>query len=474
MSREIQPDYETQFLFPRSLEEWVGPDDPARFIRAFVGTLDLSALRSDEEGRATRDDRGRPHYSDELLLSVWLYAYMYGLRGSREVERGCRTLLPLVWLAGTYQPDHNTLWRFWSRNRSKLHEVFVQSVKVALRSGAVGMVLQAIDGTKIASRGSKRSEWHRQNLEKVLAAAEARLKRLEAEIAAAGPGAGVDDRLPEPLQQQQELVDKIRGAIEELEAEEQEHLQPNDREARMMVMSNGKTAFAYNAQVVVDQKSGIIVAETVTDEANDQRQLVPMLAQVEANTGGSAKTTVGDSGYHTAEGLGGAARAKANVVVASKIDLRRVPPYHTARFRYDTERDQVECPRGEWLDRDRVRSHRDKPYPVTTYRCHVTSCPVRGECSRDRKGRLIEISPYHDAVMRNQNALAEPATRMLMRQRSAIVERIFAEIKEGLGFRRWTVAGKEKAAAQWALMCTAMNLRRLVAGGFTFRLTELT
>ena len=467
MSRQIQPDYETQYLFPRSLEEWVGPQEPARFIREFVRELNLKELRKKEETAAAQDSVGRPHYSFELLLSIWLYAYVYGLRGSREVERACRTLLPMVWLAGTHQPDHNTLWRFWNRHRSKLHEVFVQSVQVALRSGAVGMVLQAVDGTKVLSRGSKRAEWHRENLQKVLAAAETRLAGLEAEIAAAGPGSDEDDRLPEPLQQQKVLVEKIRASMAELDAEKQDHLQPNDLEARMMVMSNGRTAFAYNAQAVVDSKNGIVVAEDVTDQANDQRQLLPMLDQVQANTGATAETTVADSGYNTAEGLGGAAERNANVVVASK-DPRELPPYHTARFRYDTERDQVQCPRGEWLDRERIRTHKDKPYPVTTYRCKVTTCPVRGACSRDRKGRVIEISPHHAAVIRNREALGQPETRKLMRQRSAVVERLFAEIKEVLRFRRWSVTGKVKVAGQWSMLCTAINLRRMIAAQLAF------
>ena len=466
MSREIQPDYETQHLFPRSLEEWVGPDEPARFIREFVRALDLKGL-GEQDAAAARDSVGRPHYSFELLLSVWLYAYVYGLRGAREVERACRTLLPMVWLAGTYVPDHNTLWRFWSRYRSKLHEVFVQSVKVALRSGAVGMVLQAVDGTKVLSRGSKRAEWHREDLQKVLAAAQTRLAKLETEIAAAGAGEGDDDRLPEPLQQQKGLIEKIRSSLAELDAEDQDHLQPNDRDARMMVMSNGRTAFAYNAQAMVDSKNGIVVAEDVTDQANDQRQLLPMLDQVEANTGATAETTVADSGYNTAEGLGGAAERNANVIVASK-DPREVPPYHKVRFRYDAERDQVQCPRGEWLDREGLTKHKDKPYPVTRYRCHVTTCPVRRKCSRVRDGRVIEIGPHHAAVMRNREALAQPETRRLIRQRSAIVERLFAEVKEVLRFRRWTVTGKHKIAAQWSMMCTAINLRRLIAMRLAF------
>ena len=463
MSRQIQPDYETQYLFPRSLEEWVGADDPARFIREFVRELDLDALRSADEAAVARDTTGRPRYSLELLLGLWLYAYSHGMTSSREVERGCRTLLPLIWLAGTHQPDHNTLWRFWNQHRDKLHQIFVQSVKVAIKSGAVGMVLHAVDGTKIVSRGSKRSEWHRRDLQKLLAAAETRLVKLETEIAAAGSGEGVDDRLPEPLQKQKTLVEKIRGSLAELDREQQDHLQPADREARMMMMSNGKTAFAHNAQAVVDQKSGIIVAQGVTDEANDQRQLVPMLEQVAENAERTAETTVADRGYDTAEGLGGAAERGANVVVASKVDRERASEYHAVRFRFDEDRDQVVCPRGESLDRQGTRHHKQKPYAVMTYRCHVTTCPVKSLCSRDPKGRVIEVNPHHAAIARNQQALADPEIRKLMRDRSAIVERIFAEIKETVGFRRWTMAGKAKVAAQWALMCTAMNLRRMIS-----------
>jgi hypothetical protein len=38
---------------------------------------------------------------------------------------------------------------------------------------------------------------------------------------------------------------------------------------------------AYNAQVVVDSHAQIIVAAAMTQEANDKRQLVPMLVAVQ-------------------------------------------------------------------------------------------------------------------------------------------------------------------------------------------------
>ena len=167
MSREICPDYETQYLFPRSLEEWVGPDHPARFVREFVDALDLEALGLSEEQKARREDpNGRPHYGLGLLLKVWLYGYMNRIGSSRKFEQGCRDVLPLVWLAGTHVPDHNTLWRFWHRYRETIRQLFLQSVRVAMSEHLVGMVLQAIDGTKIKSAASKRTAWHQADLNK--------------------------------------------------------------------------------------------------------------------------------------------------------------------------------------------------------------------------------------------------------------------------------------------------------------------
>jgi len=466
MSRKIEPDYESQYLFPRSLEEWVGPDDTARFIRQFVRELDLNAIKSEHDEAIENDAMGRPHYGFELLLSVWLYSYVYGMTSCREVERGCRTLLPLVWLAGTHQPDHNTLWRFWSRYRGELRKIFLQSVNVAIRAELVGMVVHAVDGTKIPSRGSRRSAWHQEDLKKLLALAEERVKRLEERIEGAErPDGPPDDRLPRQLQDQRALQEKIREALEELTQSGEKHLQPNDRESRMMVNGRGRTEFAYNAQAMVDDRGGIIVAAAVTDQANDEHQLAPMLEQVKHNIGEFAATTVADSGYDTAESLGKAEAMKADVLVAPKLSEREAHPYHASRFRYDQERDAVECPRGEWLHREGTRRHKAKPHALKTYRCSVTDCPVRSICSRDAKGRVIEISPHEAAIQKQREKRRQPTTRDLMKKRSATVERAFAEIKQHLGFRRWTVGSKAKVEAQWVFICTAMNLRRMISAG---------
>jgi hypothetical protein len=40
---------------------------------------------------------------------------------------------------------------------------------------------------------------------------------------------------------------------------------------------------------------------------------------------------------------------------------------------------------------------------------------------------------------------------------------VFGTIKQGMGFRRYTVRGLEKVKTQWSLVCAAFNLRKLHA-----------
>jgi len=65
---EIRADYSQQLLLPAAIEDWIAENHPARFIRDFVESLDMKGL-----GFKTRKvEQGRPNYSSELLLTVWL------------------------------------------------------------------------------------------------------------------------------------------------------------------------------------------------------------------------------------------------------------------------------------------------------------------------------------------------------------------------------------------------------------------
>jgi len=460
MSQEIRANYDQMDLLPQCLEDWVPRDHPARFIREFVDALNLGELGFQQR----ESEEGRPAYAADLLLKVWVYGYLRRIHSTRELERACRENLGLLWLTGRNDPDHNPSadgWRFWRDNLVALRGVFRQVVRVAKKNQLVGLICHAVDGTKIRAACSRRTMEHAKELQEELAKVEASIQEMERALEEAEAREEGEYRLPAALAEQQQLREAIRGSLGKMQAAGREHLHPQEPEARMM-KCEGRQEPAYNAQAVVEEQHQLIVAEAVVNEENDAHELTAMIGEVQRNLGEVAKETVADGGYASAEELG-KAEEKGYGVVASLKDPSPLGEFHSSRFQYDPERDQVVCPRGEGLSFQGIRRHRQKPFPLRVYRCQdFGDCPLREACTRDRHGRLIEIGPYHGAVERQRQKQAEAEKRQLLKKRKEMVEPVFGTIKQGMGFRRYTVRGLEKVKTQWSLICAAFNLRKLL------------
>lgn len=461
MSYEKRADYSERYLFPPSLEDWLSADHPARFIREFVDMLDLGELGF----RMRVADEGRPNYAADLLLKVWLYGYLMRIRSSRMLERACRENIALVWLTGMNEPDHNTLWRFFKENKKALRNVFRQVVRVAAKAELIGLVLHAVDGTKIAALASRRSAWHKADLEKALLkldqSIEETIRRVEA---AESEERGGEYRLPEELCEKKQLREKIQSALAEMETAGTKDYHPKEKDARMMKCGGGRKEFGYNCQAVADSESGLIIAADVVNKADDHGLLIPMIEEVEAGLGKAADETVADNGYHSAEELLRAEDHEYGVLVNLGRQREEVPgagDYHPSKFRYDESRDCCICPRGEVLTFEREAKSHNK-YPVKIYRCHsYKECPVRWQCSKAKNGRKIELSIYYASLVRQRDKQRQAEKQAALKRRQVIIEPVFGHIKQAMGFRRWTVSGLGAVRTQWSLLCTTVNLSKL-------------
>jgi transposase len=459
---EIRADYNQQLLFPPSLEDLLPAEHPARFIREFVDFLDLKQM-----GFKVREaEVGRPNYATDLLLKVWIYGYLERIRSSRKLERACRQHVALMWLTGMNYPDHNSLWRFWRDNRPALKEVFRSTVEIAFRADLIDMVLHAVDGTKITARGSTHQVWNKKRLGRRLQELNRWIEEAMKEVERAEKDESGEYRLPQELADKQELRKRLQEKLAEMEREKREHMNPAERDARMMKNQEG-TRLAYNAQAVVDSKAGIIVAPEVSTDQNDKLQLAPMLNEVKKDLGKVADETTADSGYFSGEQLAKAEEAGYPVLV--NLEGVTEPEqgggeFHASKFVYDETNDCCICPRGEKLPYRTTVSPSDKRYAHRRYRCKsYETCPVRWQCSQEKYGRVVKISPYLGAVLRQKAKQRDPAKVALLKKRMGIVEPVFALVKHLLEFRRWTMGGLQKVRAQWFFVCSLVNLSRMYA-----------
>jgi hypothetical protein len=189
-----------------------------------------------------------------------------------------------------------------------------------------------------------------------------------------------------------------------------------------------------------------------------------MLDQVNQTLGQTADNTVADGGYSSGQELLKAEEANYEVLAnlgegTSPIHKRN--DYHTANFTYDAARNVCVCPQGHELRFERNRWSR-RGYMVAVYRCYDgRECPVRHLCTKDPRSRMIEVAPYYRALARQREKQKDDALSALLKKRKAIIEVVFASVKQRMGFRRWTFRGLANIRVQWALLCTVHNLIKM-------------
>jgi hypothetical protein len=270
------------------------------------------------------------------------------------------------------------------------------------------------------------------------------------------PAAERTVRLQQLHVQQHDVLDALR----QLDAAGCDHLHLHERNARVMKCGPA-LLLAYNAQAVADHDSDLIVAQHVVVEENDHPLLVPMMEHVVHTTGAMATQSVFDTGYFSGAQLAEAQRKRLPVLVPVQEESAK-GPYAKSLFQYDPLRDGYVCPQGELLPREGTRKPTaDRPYPTTIYRCHNDGCPVRAQCTGGQRGRLVRRTPFDEAIARQQEKNEQPAHQILLSLRKEIIEHVFGCIKGNDGFRRFSVRGLAKVRAQWALVCSVFNLRKL-------------
>jgi transposase len=70
-----------------------------------------------------------------------------------------------------------------------------------------------------------------------------------------------------------------------------------DPDAKFMKQRNGVIKPSYNVQLAVDEKEQFIVANDVTTDCNDQKQLIPRVEQTKENLGEIPNKVKADCGY---------------------------------------------------------------------------------------------------------------------------------------------------------------------------------
>src|SRR5512144_2818398 len=167
MKRFIEGEDRTQVtLLPERLDDYVGPDNPARVVEAFVEQLDLRQM-----GFAGGDPlaTGRPSYHPAVLLKLYIYGYLNRIQSSRRLELEAQRNVELMWLTGRLMPDFKTIANFRKDNGSAIRAVCRQFIVLCRKLDLFTQALVAIDGSKFKAVNNRDTNFTAAKLKRRLA-----------------------------------------------------------------------------------------------------------------------------------------------------------------------------------------------------------------------------------------------------------------------------------------------------------------
>src|ERR1700739_1937079 len=159
-------------LLPEAVDDYVGSDNPVRFIDAFVDGLELAAAGF---GRVAPKVTGRPAYAPGDLLKLYIYGYLNRVRSSRRLETETHRNVEVIWLLRHLKPPSNTFADFRSHTCYAFRPVFRQFVLLCRELDLFGRELLAVDGTRIKAVNNKDRNFTRASLTQFIKAADAKL-----------------------------------------------------------------------------------------------------------------------------------------------------------------------------------------------------------------------------------------------------------------------------------------------------------
>jgi transposase len=131
--------------------DWLPEDHLVWFVIEAVRRLDTSAFH-----RRTRlGGVGRRGYDPDMLLTLLVYAMVWGQRSSRQIERLCHSDVAYRIICAQDVPDHTVLAEFRRVHEAELAQLFTQVLVLCAELGMVRLGVVAFDGVKIAANAAK-------------------------------------------------------------------------------------------------------------------------------------------------------------------------------------------------------------------------------------------------------------------------------------------------------------------------------
>ena len=471
-------EFNQHLLFPTNIFDLLPKGHECFLYAELFQQIDTSSLES------LYSVKGQNAYHPKLIVSILIYAYSRGVFSSRQIERRCNEDLSFMFIAQMNCPNFRVLSDFRKNQGDFFQDCFKQTVKLAMELKLASLGHISLDGSKFKANTSKHKAMSYGRLKEREQALCAEIDDLieKAKRCDQDEDKAYKDKtgyeIPEDLKFKEGRLAKIRAAKKALEQRE-EQLNPGkaiedkkqisfaDTGARIMG-KNGGFDYAYNAQISVDADLQIIVAQHVSQNANDKQEVAPALRALQETTDQLPEKLSADNGYWSGDNLQALEQSGTDAYIATDKGEKthKIPLDSSDRklvkadFDYHEADNTFTCPEGQILTMKRESQDGSRVYQGASEVC--ADCPLQSRCCQSAKGEARTITTDDKEPLRQQMAskMATEAAKVIYGKRKTIVEPVFGQIKNS-GFRGFSVRGKEKVAGEFSMVCATHNFKKI-------------
>lgn len=459
------------------------PEDHICFlVESIVESMDFTSFDLKYSGA------GHPAYHPRILLKILIMGILDRVRSSRRLAKNARENIVYMYLSEKVTPDFRTISDFRKDNGDIVKEAFKHTVSFAREEGLLDLTHLSTDGTKLKANASNRRVLRREEIEFLLRFVDEELEQWaredDIEDREYGELRGMDQlaksskksiekavkhyvkKIKERGERfKKEVKERLERVHQEVEGEDIKQVSTTDPDSRFMKNKKGKIELSYNGQVTTERR-GFIVANDISQGANDAGQLKPQVKQTGENLGGLPDKGEWsfDRGYFESGNIKFLSDERIDGYIPDRDEKKKKEnPFDKRHFRYDGQGDHYICPEGKRVGFVSEQFDKGKKKTVRIYRGEeCIGCKERWRCTR-RKDGIRHIKAYPEDVelnaMREKMKTSEAKERYRIRKQS--VEVVIGDIKENKGVRTFLTRGLETVKSEFNLICAACNIKRI-------------
>ena len=513
----FKPYEQNQLQIPMQWEFMIEKEYIARVVNDVVEQMNLDKILE------TYSPLGQSSFNPKMMLKILMYGYIKKKYSSRLIAEGVKSDIYFIWLAGGNKPTRNVINDF-RKDKMKLiiEDVFAELLLILEKKGYIDLKDYFVDGTKIEANANKYTFVWKKTVEKNREKLQTKVHELMKEIDKLNDEE--DEVYPEKEENKKEEITpeelkefakrlsdklnqtsdeskskeekqknkKIRKAVKQVETDYLPRLErynkdleiigrnrnsysKTDKDATFMhmkedAMKNGQLKPGYNVQVGTNNE--FIVNWSIHQDRSDQETLIPHMERLEKITKRLPENLGADSGYGNEKNYEYLKAKKIeNYVKYTYFHLEQKASfknkiYNWQNMHYDEINDEFTCPQGKKLKYVFTKNEKAQAgynQKIRIYECSDCSkCPCKKECTKSEYNRKIRFNKnlwkFKNRV--RKNLLSKKGLQMRA-NRAEYSERVFAQIKWNMGFKRFMLRGLEKVDIEWGLLSLAFNIKKM-------------